>query len=219
VGDGANRPAIEITRERHSTLSAILVLVAEAVRIPISPDARLPARRTLDERLSVRWPGASAALARVVNRLPARSRLRRALLRRGVLSTWASWNRGDLEAVFARVHPQIVYHPRADEPDPSPHVGREAYEQLVYGFADSFSQVTFEVLEVIDAGDHVITSTVLRAVLRGQESATGGGVSATYVFVYKLRDGLVVEGWEYRTKQEAFEAVGLSEQDVHAGSS
>ena len=184
--------------------------MAEAVRIPISPDARLPTRRTLDERLFVRWPGAFALLARAVNRLPPRSRLRRALLRRDVRAAVAAWNRKDLEAVVARVHPQIVYHPRADEPDPSPHVGRDAYERLVYGFVDSFSEVTFEVLELIDAGDHVIASTVLHAVLRGQGSASAG-VRDTYVFVYKLRDGLIVEGWEYRTKQEAFEAGGLAD--------
>jgi ketosteroid isomerase-like protein len=69
---------------------------------------------------------------------------------------------------------------------------------------------------LIDAGDHVIASTVLNAVLRGQRS--GPGVSDTYVFVYKLRDGLSVEGWEYRTKQEALEALGLSEQDALADS-
>ena len=133
-----------------------------------------------------------------------------------VRAAFAAWNAGDMEAVFAHFHPELVYHPRADEPDPSPHVGRDAYERLVYGFVDSFSEVTFEVLELIDAGDHVIASTVLHAVLRGQGSASGAGVSDTYVFVYKLRDGLVVEGWEYRTKQEALEAVGLSEQDAHA---
>jgi hypothetical protein len=64
----------------------------------------------------------------------------------------------------------------------------------------------------------VIASTVLHVVLRGQGSASGAGVSDAYVFVYKLRAGLVVEGWEYRTKQEALEAVGLSEQDAHADS-
>ena len=126
-------------------------------------------------------------------------------------AAFAAWNRKDLEAVVARFHPELVYHPRADEPDPSPHVGRDAYERLVYGFVDSFSRVTSEVLEVIDAGDHVITSTVLHAVLRGQESASGAGVSDTYVFVYKLRDGLVGECWEYRTKQEALEAGGLAD--------
>ena len=127
-----------------------------------------------------------------------------------VRAAFAAWNAGDLDTVFA------FYHPRADEPDPSPHVGRDAYERLVRGFVDSFSEVTFEVLELIDVGDHVITSTVLHAVLHGQASASGTGVSDTYVFVHKLRDGLVVEGWEYRTKQEALEALGLSEQDAPA---
>ncbi len=133
-------------------------------------------------------------------------------------AAFAAWNAGDMDGVFARFHPELVYHPRADEPDPSPHVGRDAYERLIYGFLDSFSEVTSEVLELIDAGDHVIASTVVHVVLRGQGSASGAGVTDTYVFVYKLRHGLVVEGWEYRTKQEALEAVGLSEQDVHADS-
>ena len=117
----------------------------------------------------------------------------------------------DVSQLLELCDPDIVYHPRADEPDPSPHVGRDAYERLVRGFVESFSEISFEIRELIDAGDHVIASTVLHAVLRGQGSASGAGVSDTYVFVYKLRDGLVVEGWEYRTKQEALEAVGLSE--------
>jgi ketosteroid isomerase-like protein len=125
-------------------------------------------------------------------------------------AAFEAWNAGELQDVLSHFHPELVYHPRADEPDPSPHVGRDAYERLVYGFVDSFSEVTFEVLELIDAGDHVIASTVLHAVLRGQGSCSAG-VSETYVFVYKLRDGLVVEGWEYRTKQEALEAGGLAD--------
>jgi ketosteroid isomerase-like protein len=136
----------------------------------------------------------------------------------GVRAAFEAWNAGDVEALFAHFHPELVYHPRADEPDPSPHVGRDAYERLVHGFVESFAEVTFEVLELIDAGDLVITSTVLHVVLHGQGSASGAGVSDTYVFVHKLRDGLVVEGWEYRTKQEALEAVGLTEQDAHADS-
>jgi ketosteroid isomerase-like protein len=132
-----------------------------------------------------------------------------------VRAAFAAWNAHRYQAVFAHFHPELVYHPRADEPDPSPHVGRDVYERLVSGFVDSFSEVTFEVLEVIDAGDHVIVSTVLHAVPHGQGSAS---VRDTYVFVHKLRDGLVVEGWEYRTKQEALEAVGLSDQDARADS-
>src|SRR6187200_3315031 len=128
-----------------------------------------------------------------------------------VRAAFAAWNAGELQDVPSYFHPELVYHPRADEPDPFPHVGRDAYERLIRGFVDSFSEVTFEVLEVIDAGDHVIASTVLHAVLHGHGSASGAGVSDSYVFVYKLRDGLVVESWEDRTKQEALEAVGLAE--------
>ena len=109
-----------------------------------------------------------------------------------VRAVFEAWNARDMEALFAHFHPELVYHPRADEPDPSPHVGRDAYERLVYGFVDSFSEVTVEVLELIDAGDHVIASTVLHAVLRGQGSASGAGVS-DYV---RLRlQGCAMGGW------------------------
>jgi ketosteroid isomerase-like protein len=133
------------------------------------------------------------------------------MLVRSISRGYAAVNRRDFDVVAISLDPGIVYHPRADEPDPSPHVGRDAWQQLASGFADSFSEVTYEVLELIDAGDHVIISTVLHAVPHGQGSAS---VRDTYVFVNKLRDGLVVEGWEYRTKQEALEAVGLSDQDA-----
>jgi ketosteroid isomerase-like protein len=124
-----------------------------------------------------------------------------------------AWNAGEeLDAYFSRFHPQLVYHPRADEPDPSPHMGREAYERLVRGFLDSFSEVTFELVELIDAADRVVVPTVLHARLRD----SNGEVSDTYVFVFEVSEGLIVEGWEYRTKEEALEAVGLSEQDVSA---
>src|ERR1041384_3239718 len=112
-----------------------------------------------------------------------------------VRAAFEACNAGGLPDVLSHFHPDLVYHPRAHEPDPSPHVGRDAYERLVRGFRDSFSEVMIEVMEVIDAGDHVIASTVLHVVLRGQGSASGAGVSDTYVFVYKLGDGLVVEGW------------------------
>jgi ketosteroid isomerase-like protein len=180
-----------------------------AVRIPLEPETRR--HRTLEERVLVRFPGLARRLSAAWARLPQHSRLRRAMLVRSARQGFAALNRRDFDVLVIGLDPNVVYHPRADEPDPSPHVGRDAYERLVSGFFESFAEVTFEVLELIDAGDHVIVSTVLHAVLHGQESASAAGVSDTYVFVFKSRDGLVVEGWEYRTKQEAVEAVGLSE--------
>jgi ketosteroid isomerase-like protein len=111
------------------------------------------------------------------------------------------------EPDFSIYHPALVYHPRADEPDPSPHLGREAFERLALGFLESFPGLEFEVEELIDASDLVIAATVMH----GRGSASGADVTDAYVFVYELRDGLIVEGWEYRTRQEALKAVGLAE--------
>jgi ketosteroid isomerase-like protein len=124
-----------------------------------------------------------------------------------------SWNAtGTLD--LSAFHPGLIYHPRADEPDPSPHVGRDAYEQLLRGFIESFSEIKFDVLAVRDAGDYVVASTVIRCRVRD----SGISVNDAYVFVNRVRDGLVVEGWEYRTMEEALEAMALSEQDARADS-
>jgi ketosteroid isomerase-like protein len=106
------------------------------------------------------------------------------------------------EAFHLTFHPELVFHSRADEPDRTTHIGRDAYERAWFAFVEAFPEVTFDVLEVIDAGDHVIASTVMHGM-----SASGAEVNDPYAFVYKVRDGLVVEGWEYRTKEEALEAV------------
>jgi len=122
-----------------------------------------------------------------------------------VQAAFEAWNATG-EPDFSIYHPALIYHPRADEPDPSPHIGREAFERLALGFLEAFSTAKFDVEELIDAGDLVIASTVMH----GQGSASGVDVTDAYVFVYRLRDGLIVECWEYRTRQEALQAAGLS---------
>jgi ketosteroid isomerase-like protein len=120
-----------------------------------------------------------------------------ALVRRG----FATLNAGQPD--FSVYHPALVYHPRSDEPDPSPHVGREAFERLAVGFLESFPKLVFDVEELIEADGLVIASTVMR----GQGSASGIEVTDAYVFVYRFRDGLIAEGWEYKTKEEALDAI------------
>ena len=126
------------------------------------------------------------------------------LLRRAAEFTYTQDSFGEILPIF---HPDLVYHPRADEPDPSAHVGRDAFERLLDGFLESFADLRFDVLELIDVGDRVIASTMMH----GRGAASGASVEDAYVVVYRLRDGLVVEGWEYRTEQEALKAAGLAE--------
>ncbi|PZR67701.1 MAG: hypothetical protein DLM63_06015 [Solirubrobacterales bacterium] len=121
-----------------------------------------------------------------------------------VRGIFEEFNRRGLEAGFEGYHPDFVYHPREDEPDVSVHTGRDSFEGLIRGWYEAFPEITFDVKELTDAGeDLVVCSTVLHA--RG--GASGVEVNDSYVFVYQMREGLPIEGWEYRTTDEALEAI------------
>jgi ketosteroid isomerase-like protein len=73
---------------------------------------------------------------------------------------------------------------------------------------DTFDQFKVEPLEVIDAGQGQVV-----AVFRNSGRARLSGVEAdlTFAVVYTLRDGKIVRGREYWTRDEALEAAGLRE--------
>ena len=81
---------------------------------------------------------------------------------------------------------------------------RDEFVQPVRSWLETFPLITLDVHELLDAGDCVIAVTTLH----GRGSASGLEVEDDYVFVYRMRDGLAIEGWEYRTKDEALAAVG-----------
>ena len=112
----------------------------------------------------------------------------------------ATWESGEW---IARYDPHVVYHPREDEPDTRPCVGRDAWARIVDGFMDAFAEITFDIEDARDAGDWAIVATVLH----GRGGGSGADVDDRYVFAYRLRDGLIVEGWEYHTMEEAIVAV------------
>ena len=80
----------------------------EIVRKPLR--ARERSKRTLDQRLSLRFPGWRAAYFRLIGKRPARSRLRQAALWRGARLGVAAYNPGDLDAVVIGWHPEFEYH-------------------------------------------------------------------------------------------------------------
>ena len=67
--------------------------------------------RTLDQRLAIRFPRLSAALARQLFKLPPSSRLRQAMLKRVIQLGAEAYNRRDLEAVVINYDPEIEYYP------------------------------------------------------------------------------------------------------------
>jgi len=103
--------------------------------------------------------------------------------------------------------PEAVYHSREDEPDTGTYRGRDAIRGLMHMWRNMFDEFSFDVDEYIDAGDNVV--------LLGWVSVRAAGGSAAirepYNWVARLDGGRVFEVHEYRTKDEAFKAVGLAE--------
>ena len=127
---------------------------------------------------------------------------------------FALFNVRDLSAFFDVFDSDLLYRNRTDEPDARVYRGLEQYKGYVAGFLDTFDDLRFELHELVDLGDQVVVVTDLLG--RGRES--GADVRGVYVFLLTVRDGKIVEGSEYATKEEALKPVGLSEQDAHADS-
>jgi ketosteroid isomerase-like protein len=191
-------------------------VVAEAVRTPIGPDPRLPKRRTLDERMMVRWPGAWAALSRTLNRLPPRSRLRRALLRRNALSGWGAWVRGDLDSCLVRFSPDWHY----DAPQewliagmPSVYRGHAGFREWFAELREAWEILDHTPLEVVDAGDVVTFLCKIR--LRAR--ASGIELDSRLGQVFWVERGLIVREHDFSDWDEALRVVGIPAETASAG--
>lgn len=103
--------------------------------------------------------------------------------------------------------PDVRWHLRADLPDSETLVGRDRLSQFVAEWTEAFQDPHFDLEELIDAGDHLIAVLRLRGRLRGSNEEVG--MQETHV--YKTQNGRTVEVWEYRTKAEALESLGLAE--------
>ena len=105
--------------------------------------------------------------------------------------------------------PAIDWRAMAGAPDDlGPIEGRDAMRRYLEEGLEIFEDVALEAEEIIDGGeDRVIV--VLRFTGRGRLS----GVETEFRFatLYMLRDGRIVRGREYATKEESLEAARLSE--------
>lgn len=182
----------------------------EFVRKPLRVRER--SRRTLDQRLNLRLPRLAAAQARLVGRLPLRSRLRQAALGRGARLAAEAVNRGDLDAYLLSFHPDCEWHPlpefvEAGLAEPS-YRGAAGFRKYWSAVSDVWgSDLRMEPVELIDVGDRIVALANLHA--RGQ--ASGVPLSRKYAQVITLKDGLVIRQQEYPNHAQALEAAGLSE--------
>jgi hypothetical protein len=182
----------------------------EVVRKPLR--VREQSSRTLDQRFLLRFPRMGGANLRLIDKLPPRSRLRQAAVRRGARLAVEAYNRRDLDANLIGFPPGLDYYParelvEAGLVEPC-YRGPEGYRQYVAAWTEVWGESDYlERVEVIDTGDRILL--LATAPMRAQ--ASGIPLTESYAMVSTFKDGRAVRINEYFNHAEALEAVGLSE--------
>ena len=114
--------------------------------------------------------------------------------------------RGDLDTFLAAHHPDTEWRTAADEPSPETYSGcdgiRRFAAEISEAWADRFEDI-MEFEDFIDLGDWVVVPWTAR--MRGRGSGIEVDVNESYAV--RVEDGLIVRVHEYRTRQEAIDAV------------
>jgi ketosteroid isomerase-like protein len=85
--------------------------------------------------------------------------------------------------------------------------GPDAIRDYYRQWEETFADVRMEVDQLIDAGDQVVA--VVRGI--GRMKGSDAEIDVRYAIVFTTRDGKIAAGREYFTREQALEAVGLSE--------
>jgi ketosteroid isomerase-like protein len=120
-----------------------------------------------------------------------------------VKATYAAYQRGDLDAVIASLHPDVlaVAHPIGEE-----YEGREGFLRFIANWTDQFEDFQQIPEDFIDAGDLVLVRVLQKA--RGKGS--GVPVEAHFWIVHLLDHGKSRRVDLFDDEGRALEAAGLS---------
>jgi ketosteroid isomerase-like protein len=185
---------------------------AVGIRTPVAASVN-PTRRTLDERVLLRFPALVRALLFVYARLPPGSRLRRAFTARSLRRFADAFNRRDFDVLLPFLHPEIEFEGAEGPfggyfPDLSRvHHGREEYRRMCETLVEGWDDLTYRSEEVVDLGDRLFG--VSRVTGHGRLS--GVALDIPLFQVVTLRNGLIVRQRDFAERDKAVEAAGLSE--------
>src|SRR5215211_434169 len=92
--------------------------------------------------------------------------------------------------------------------DSGPMHGKDAVRAYLQDWLDMFDDFKSEPIDLIKAGDDKVVAVTR---ISGRAKLSGVETDLTYAALYTIRDGRVVRGREFWTRDEALEAAGLRE--------
>jgi ketosteroid isomerase-like protein len=108
-------------------------------------------------------------------------------------------NRGDLDAMLARMHPDFEWRPLEASPAARVCRGHEQVMEYVEDWLSTFESVRLDLEDATEVADRVLT------VVHGHGRGRGSGLQIDNRFcqVWTVRDGTAVAMQEYATRKEA----------------
>ena len=178
------------------------------VRTPLR--VRAQSRRTLDQRLALRFPPLASATARLFGQLPPTSRIRQSLLSRTVRLDAEAFNRRISGHSCSATTPQAAFRaPRvlaASNILQTSYRGYEGFVEFFREWLSAWGDYRMRPSEVIDLGDRIVIFDKIVG-----RATSGAPLSQEHALVLFMMDGRVILSQEYFDPAEALEAVGLRE--------
>lgn len=116
-----------------------------------------------------------------------------------------AWFKGNVDALDEVEHTDVVYHLTPPMPDV---VGREAHKQFITAVLKAFSDIQFEIKYLAGAGDLVgflyHGTEKYTGEFPGLPPGKGQEVVANELWLFRLKNGKVAEGWMYGTTTGLF---------------
>ena len=167
-------------------------------------------QRTFDERLIVRFPNA----ARRINALGMRlfspnSRLRKAALRRTVLSGWACGARHDWDLMLTRYAPDVDWHTPeggfATLGFAEQYRGHDGVREAMTQFSEAFESWEMRLACLLDMGDRLLNM----GTFHGHARASGVDWQQPFAQLVTVENGLVTHECSFYSWEDGLRAAGL----------
>lgn len=125
------------------------------------------------------------------------------LLRR----SYDAFNRGDLDAAFEILGPDLEWLPPEEAPTAGTYRGSEGAKAEVTVWTEPFDDFRWEIKEIVDAGEHIL----VRGLMSGRGKSSGVEVNTEEFHVWTVSGERPVRMQMFLDKAKALAAAGLEQ--------